>query len=105
MGVAGIAREFEVQLAIRADVHGPSLALWSRIHAHHLVQRLPLTGVFAEEHRVIHHGSRMQVRVALSAVLASHLDVVVFSNDEVSVNFLDNALFRGGHLRRHLLFL
>jgi len=43
--------------------------------------------------------------VALSAVLASHLDVVVFSNDEVSVDFLDNTLFRRRHLCRHLLFL
>ena len=80
-----------VQLAIRPDTHRPALFLRPRIESLHQFVLFTLASIFLKEDWIeikspVMHGTLML------ALLATHLQVVIFSNDDVTVHFLDNGL-------------
>ena len=80
-----------VQLTIRSDTHRPTFFLRPRIESLHQFVLLTLSSVFLKEDWIEVKSPVMQGTLLL-ALLAAHLQVVVFSNDDVTVHFLDDRL-------------
>ena len=80
-----------VQLAIRSDTHRPTLFFRPRIESLHYFVLFTLASIFLKEDW-IEDKSPVMHGTLLLALLATHLQVVVFSNDDVTVHFLDDGL-------------
>lgn len=80
-----------VQFAVGANEHRSALFLWPRVEPLHHLVLLAFAVVLLEKDWIIQKGATVHI-CRLSVLLAAHLNVVVLSDDDIAVHFLDDAL-------------
>lgn len=92
-----------MQLAIRPNVHRPAFLLWSSIEPLHHFVLFSLTGVLLEEDRVEKKRTIVHITGLLIGFTA-HLHIIILSNDDITIHFLNYRLLCLRHSCRLCLF-